>query len=202
MVTRNGYVKRTEAGAFDNILSTGIIAAKLDEDDALVDVDVTDGTKDLVVATERGMTIRFDESEVRTMGRNTRGVRGIKLEGDDRVAGLVAIDDANECDLLTVTKHGYGKRTPVSEYRTQSRYGKGLIDIKTGERNGPVTAIEAVAEDDHLIVMSESGQIMRTRVADVSEQRRNTMGVIVMRLEDDDRVATVDVLPAERTAEE
>ena len=198
MVTRNGYIKRTEAGAFDNILSTGIIAAKLDEDDELIDVDVTDGTKDIVIGTAGGMTIRFDESEVRTMGRSARGVRGIDLEGEDRVAGMVAVDEDDERDLLTVTKKGYGKRTPFSEYRRQSRYGKGLIDIKTGERNGPATSLEAVEEDDHLIVMSESGQIMRTRVADVSEQGRNTMGVIVMRLEDDDRVASVDVLPAER----
>ncbi|WP_256299834.1 DNA gyrase subunit A [Haloarchaeobius salinus] len=202
MVTRNGYVKRTKTEDFQNILSTGIIAAKLDEDDELVDVDVTDGTKDLVIATENGMTIRFDEDEVRTMGRNTRGVRGIKLTEGDHVAGLVATDEDDDGALLTVTKRGYGKRTLLSNYRRQSRYGKGLIDIKTNERNGHVTSVKAVGEDDHLVVMSEQGQIMRTRVSDISLQGRNTMGVTVMDVADDDAVATVDVIPTPESTDE
>ncbi|MEF8831112.1 MAG: DNA gyrase C-terminal beta-propeller domain-containing protein, partial [Halobacteriales archaeon] len=196
MVTRNGYVKRTSCGEFENILSTGIIAVDLEEGDELVDVAVTDGTSDLVIATGEGMTIRFDESEVRSMGRNARGVGGIKLTGDDRVVGLVATQHGDDLDLLTVTEHGYGKRTPLSEYRTQSRYGKGLVDIKTDARNGQVTAVKAVADGDHLVAMSERGQIMRTRVAEISEQGRNTMGVRVMRLEEGDEVASVEVRPA------
>ncbi len=196
MATRRGYVKRTDCGEFENILSTGIIAAKLEDDDELVDVEVTDGHSDLVIATEGGMTIRFDEDEVRTMGRAARGVRGIDLGDGDRVAGLVATDDADDRHLLTVTENGYGKRTPLSEYRTQSRYGKGLIDIKTEARNGRVTAVKAVTDDDHLIAMSERGQIMRTRAADVSVVGRNTKGVVVMDLADGDHVAAVDVLPA------
>ncbi|MFD1645625.1 DNA gyrase subunit A [Haloarchaeobius litoreus] len=202
MVTRNGYVKRTKTEDFQNILSTGIIAAKLDEDDELVDVDVTDGTKDLVIATEDGMTIRFDEDEVRTMGRNTRGVRGIRLTEGDHVAGLVATEEDDDKALLTVTKRGYGKRTLLSNYRRQSRYGKGLIDIKTNERNGHVTSVKAVEQDDHLVVMSEQGQIMRTRVSDISLQGRNTMGVTVMDVIDDDAVATVDVIPTPESTDE
>ncbi|GAB3673760.1 DNA gyrase subunit A [Halopiger thermotolerans] len=195
MVTRNGYVKRTAGEEFDNIRSTGIIASDLEEGDELVDVEVTDGTKDLVIATEGGMTIRFDEDEVRAMGRTARGVNGIKLEGDDAVAGLVATDEADDKALLTVTRNGYGKRTRLSEYSRQSRYGKGLIDIKTGDRNGPVTAVKAVDDDDQLVVMSEDGQIMRTRVDEISTVGRNTMGVIVMEVEGDDAVASVDVVP-------
>ncbi|MCU4742035.1 DNA gyrase subunit A [Halobacteria archaeon AArc-m2/3/4] len=195
MATRDGYVKRTAGEEFDNILSTGIIAASLEEGDELVDVEVTDGTKDIVVATEGGMTIRFDEDEVRSMGRNARGVGGIKLEGDDAVAGLVATDEADDRALLTVTRNGYGKRTLLSEYRTQSRYGKGLIDIKTNDRNGPVTAVKAVTEDDHLVIMSEDGQIMRTRAGEISTVGRNTMGVTVMDVASDDAVASVDVIP-------
>ncbi|MFB6163270.1 MAG: DNA gyrase subunit A [Halococcoides sp.] len=194
MVTRDGYVKRTCAAAFENINASGIIAAKLDEGDALVDVAVTDGERDIVIATEGGMTIRFAESEVREMGRTARGVRGIDLEGDDRVAGLVATSEADR-DLLTITENGYGKRTPLAEYRRQSRYGKGLIDIDTGERNGPVASVHAVESDDHVVVVSESGQIVRTPVADISEVGRNTMGVIVMELESGDRVACADVIP-------
>ncbi|MFU8869190.1 DNA gyrase subunit A [Natronococcus sp.] len=201
MVTRNGYVKRTAGEEFDNIRSTGIIAADLEEGDELVDVEVTDGSTDLVIATEGGMTIRFDESEVRAMGRNARGVNGIKLTDGDAVAGLVATDEADERALLTVTRNGYGKRTPLSEYRTQSRYGKGLIDIKTDDRNGPVATVKAVDDDDHLVMMSERGQIVRTRVDEVSTVGRNTMGVIVMDVEEGDAVASVDVLPAASVAD-
>jgi DNA gyrase subunit A len=202
MVTRNGYVKRTAGEEFDNIRSTGIIAADLEDGDELVDVEVTDGSQDLVIATEGGMTIRFDEGEVRAMGRNARGVNGIKLTDGDAVAGLVATDEADERALLTVTRNGYGKRTPLSEYRTQSRYGKGLIDIKTDGRNGHVATVKAVDADDHLVMMSERGQIVRTRVDEVSTVGRNTMGVIVMDVEDGDAVASVDVLPAASVADE
>ncbi|MFP8890481.1 DNA gyrase subunit A [Natrialbaceae archaeon A-CW2] len=195
MVTQNGYVKRTAGSAFDNILSTGIIAASLEEGDELVDVDVTDGSKDLVIATEQGMTIRFDEEEVRAMGRNARGVNGIKLQEGDAVAGLASTDEDDDRALLTVTKNGYGKRTLLSAYRTQSRYGKGLIDIKTNERNGPVTAVKAVTEADELVMMSERGQIMRTRASEISTVGRNTMGVTLMDVESGDAVASVDVIP-------
>jgi DNA gyrase subunit A len=195
MVTREGYVKRTCVTEFGNILSTGIIAAKLGDSDELVDVEVTDGTGDLVIATEQGMTIRFDEDEVREMGRTARGVRGIDLEDGDSVAGMVATDDDDNRALLTVTRTGYGKRTLLSEYRAQSRYGKGLVDIKTNDRNGRVATVKAVEGDDDIVVMSESGQIMRCPVDEISTQGRNTMGVTVMKLEDDDRVATVTVLP-------
>ena len=196
MVTRNGYVKRTCCTEFENILSTGIIAAKLEDGDELIDVDVTDGTGDLVIATEAGMTIRFDEGEVSEMGRSARGVNGIKLQGDDRVAAMVATDDDDPRSLLTVTEHGFGKRTKLDEYRTQSRYGKGLIDIKTDDRNGRVSTAKAVTDEDHLVIMSEQGQIMRIRAGDVSQVGRNTKGVTIMGLEDDDRVASVTVVPA------
>ena len=130
------------------------------------------------------------------MGRSARGVNGIKLQADDEVAGIVATDDADDRDLLTVTRNGYGKRTALSEYRVQSRYGKGLIDIKTNERNGEVCSLNAVSDGDGLVIMSESGQIMRTHVAEVSRQGRNTMGVKVMNLGAGDWVAGVDVVPS------
>ncbi len=196
MVTRQGYVKRTCCDQFENILSTGIRAAKLADGDELVDVDVTDGTGDLVIATEQGMTIRFDESEVSEMGRSARGVHGIKLQDDDRVAAMVATTDTDDRSLLTVTENGYGKRTRLSEYRPQSRYGQGLIDIKTDERNGRVSTAKAVTDDDHLVIMSAQGQIMRIRAGDISEVGRNTKGVTIMELEEGDSVASVTVVPA------
>ena len=201
MVTRQGYVKRTHGAEFDNILSTGIIAADIGEDDELIDVEVTDGTGDLVIGTEHGMTIRFDETEAREMGRTARGVRGIDLEGDDRVAGMVATTDDDERALLTVTRQGYGKRTPLTEYRAQSRYGKGLIDIKTDERNGPVATVKAVEESDHIVVMSDDGQIMRCPVAEISTVGRNTKGVTIMEVDAGDSVASVTVLPDKSSAE-
>jgi DNA gyrase subunit A len=191
MVTRGGYIKRTPVTEFDNILSTGIRAVRLEEGDELADVAVTDGTGDVIIGTREGMAIRFDETEARSMGRSARGVNAIKLQDDDEVVGLVGTTDG-DTSLLTVTWHGYGKRTPLSEYRVQSRYGKGLIDIKTNERNGPVVALETVTPDDDVLLMSENGQIMRTHAGEVSEQGRNTMGVRVMKL-DDDWVASVDV---------
>ena len=200
MVTRQGYVKRTCCDQFENILSTGIRAAKVEDGDELVDVDVTDGTGTLVIATEEGMTIRFDESEVREMGRSARGVRGIDLQDGDRVAAMVAATDADDRSLLTVTEHGFGKRTRLAEYRTQSRYGKGLIDIKTDERNGRVSTAKAVTDDDHLVIMSGQGQIMRIRAGDISEVGRNTKGVTIMELDDGDAVASVTVVPATESA--
>ncbi|MGM0716546.1 MAG: DNA gyrase subunit A [Halobacteriota archaeon] len=195
MATRNGYVKRTAVSAFENVHSGGIRALRLEDDDSLVDVEVTPGDGDLLLGTREGMTIRFAESDARPMGRSARGVNGIDLEGDDQVAGLVAATADDERHLLTVTKNGYGKRTPLSEYRRQSRYGKGLIDIKTDARNGSVCAINAVSGGDGLVIMTEAGQIMRTYVGEVSQIGRNTKGVVVMRLDEDDRVAGVDVVP-------
>jgi len=193
MVTTNGYIKRTNVENFQNILSTGIIATKLDEDDALADVEVTNGSQDLVLASRGGMAIRFAESEVRAMGRSARGVRGIKLDDDDEVAALAGIDPDRHQWVLTVTENGYGKRTDIDKYRRQSRNGKGLIDIKTNERNGRVCEMETVGPDDHLFVMSGDGQILRTPVEDLSTVGRNTMGVIVMDLDPGDSVASVDV---------
>jgi len=131
MATQGGYVKRTAVSAFENVHSGGIRALRLEDGDSLVDVEVTFGDGDLLLGTHNGMTIRFDESDARPMGRSARGVNGIDLRDGDRVAGLVAAGTEDDRDLLTVTKNGYGKRTALSEYRRQSRYGKGLIDIKT-----------------------------------------------------------------------
>ena len=202
MVTRNGYIKRTAVGAFQNIHRSGIRAIRLEDDDELVDVEVTDGDRTLVMTTADGMSIRFDESDVRAMGRSARGVRGIDLQGGDTVAGVAAVDTDRHNWLLTVTKNGYGKRSDIGEYRVQSRNGKGLIDIKTGDRNGSVCAMETVGPGDHLVVMSRSGQIMRTPVEDISTVGRNTMGVIVMDLDDADRVACLDVIPREMVTDE
>lgn len=194
MATQDGYVKRTEVTAFENVHSGGIRAARLEDGDELIDVEVTDGSGDLLIGTNRGMLIRFAEHEVRPMGRTARGVHGIKLSENDQVAGIVAAEADDTRDLLTVTRNGFSKRTPLGKYRRQSRYGKGLIDIKTDARNGEVCAINAVSEHDSLVIMSESGQIMRSRVDEVSEVGRNTKGVVIMRLDAEDKVSGVDTI--------
>ncbi|MFB6109466.1 MAG: DNA gyrase subunit A [Halodesulfurarchaeum sp.] len=193
MVTREGYVKRTPAEDFENIRSTGIIATRLDDGDELVDVEITDGESQLMIGTRQGRAIRFAEADVRPMGRTARGVRGITLEPGDAVAGVTSVRPDDDRYLLTVTENGYGKRTPLSEYRPQSRNGKGLMDIKTGERNGPVATLRTVSADDHVIAMSEAGQITRMPVAEISAIGRNTKGVLVMRVEATDRLAEVSV---------
>jgi len=197
MVTRDGYIKRTSVDEFQNINSTGIRAVRLEDGDQLVDVEVTDGDRTLVVATADGMSIRFDEDDVRAMGRSARGVRGVDLQGKDTVAGVAGVDTERHSWVLTVTENGYGKRSDIEEYRVQSRNGKGLIDIKTNDRNGQVCAMETVGPGDHLVVMSQTGQIMRTPVEGISIVGRNTMGVIVMELESGDQVACLDVIPRE-----
>ena len=196
MVTRQGKVNRTVATEFERVLSTGIIAIRLEEGDELADVEVTDGASHIVIGTRQGMVIRFDETEARATGRRTKGVNGVRLRDGDAVAGLVSAEPDDERWLLTVTRNGYGKRTNLSEYRPQSRYGLGLVDIKTEERNGPVVSIKSVVEDDHIAVITEEGQLMRAPVTEVSTVGRNTKGVVIMRTDDDDAVAAVDVIPA------
>jgi len=193
MVTRNGKVKRTPASEYEDVLSTGIIGIRLEHGDELVDVEVTDGENDLVIGSEHGMAIRFDESEARSTGRATKGVNGIKLREGDAAVGVVSTHENDDRALFTVTENGYGKRTPLTEYRPQSRYGYGLTDIKTGERNGHVVTVKAVTDDDHLVAMSQSGQIMRTVAGEVSTVGRNTKGVKIMDVDEGDHVASVDV---------
>ena len=197
MVTAAGYIKRTHIDAFQHIYGRGIIATRLAEGDALVDVEITDGDADLIVGTAGGMAIRFAETEVRPMGRTARGVHAIELTDGDRVVGVTHTHGDGDTQILSVTERGYGKRTPIDAYRAQSRYGKGLIDIKTDARNGAVTAICAVEGGEDLVVMSEAGQLMRTRVDEISSVGRNTKGVVVMRMDAGDEVAAVALAPGD-----
>ena len=148
------------------------------------------------------MAIRCEESEARARGRTARGGIGIDLREGDAGAGVAAVNDEYHNWVLTVTENGYGKRSDLDEYRPQSRNGKGLVDIKTGSRNGSVVAIEAVTHGDHLVAMSGDGQIVRTRIEEISTVSRNTMGVIVMNLEPDDEVAAVDIVPESAYADD
>jgi len=204
MVTRRGTVKKTELTAFKRPLGRGIIALGLDEGDQLIGVARTRAGDQVILSTRDGMAIRFDESDARSMGRTAHGVRGIKLEGDDEVIGMVVANGQEDAaSLLTVCANGYGKRTALAEYRSQNRGGKGLIDIKTTDRNGPVVAISKVTDDDEVMLTTAGGIIIRTRVGDISLIGRNTQGVRLIRVEEGDSVRSLAKLPEEEiTVEE
>lgn len=211
MATRNGLVKKTDLKAYSRPKKGGIIAIKLREDDELVDVVVTGPSDELVLSTAKGMAIRFKESDARSMGRNTSGVKGISLGDDDQLVGMVVADP--EATLLTVCQNGYGKRTPFgansddaesqeesssgARYRTQKRGGKGLRDIKATDRNGPAIGICRIDDDDEILMMTARGKIQKIRASDVSVIGRNTQGVRIMNLDKDDTLAAVVRVPQE-----
>ncbi len=176
--TRKGLVKRTALSEYRNVHAGGIRAIRLTEGDDLIEVRLVENGQDVLLATANGQSIRFTIDErVRAMGRNTQGVKGITLIGDDRVIGMAVLDVDQEGTLLTVCALGYGKRTPFEEYPSQNRGGKGVITIKTSERNGQVVAVRSVTEVDSLILISNTGQIIRTSVNSISTLGRNTQGV-------------------------
>ncbi|WP_410507207.1 DNA gyrase subunit A [Methanosarcina hadiensis] len=188
MATRAGTVKKTPLSEFKNPRRAGIIAVSLDEGDELVRVLLTDGKKEIVMVSKKGKAIRFSEEDVRPMGRTARGVRGMTLEGpDDEVVSLDLVDETTT--LLTVTDNGFGKRTEYSQYPSHRRGGKGVITIVTNPRNGFVSSVKSVAEDDELMFTSAEGIIIRIPVKDISIQGRNTQGVRVMNIKHGDKVS-------------
>jgi len=193
-VTRKGVVKRTDLNAFSNVRSAGIIALGVDDGDSLVAVFITDGTKDVLLSTAQGMSIRFAESEVRSMGRQAYGVKGITLEQGDEVVGADVVEPGTT--ILTVTANGYGKRTEEAEYRVQGRGGKGIIDIKTTERNGDVVGLAQVKDRDEVMLVTNGGMLIRIKVHDISVIGRNTQGVRLISLESaGEKVSSISKLP-------
>jgi DNA gyrase subunit A len=186
MATERGIVKKTRLDAFSNPRKVGIIAILLDEGDRLLSVQMTGGQDEVILASRNGMAIRFDEAQVRPTGRNTHGVHAMNLEQGDRVVGMVATRP--ESQLLTITEHGFGKRTIVSEYRKIRRGGKGVIDIQTSERNGKVVCVMEVVEEDEIMLITQKGIAMRCGVREIRLISRNTQGVRIIRVDEDDRV--------------
>ncbi|HKW85604.1 MAG TPA: DNA gyrase C-terminal beta-propeller domain-containing protein, partial [Nitrospiraceae bacterium] len=192
MATRQGVIKKTELSAYGNPRQGGIIALSLDEGDKLIGVQITDGQREILLGTRQGIVIRFKEDEVRPMGRTAYGVRGITLEEGNEVIGMETITPDSTTSILTVTEGGYGKRTPVTEYRIQGRGGKGIISVKTTERNGLAVGFLQVRDEDEIVLMAAKGKILRCKVDDIRQIGRNTQGVRILDLEDvDDRVIGV-----------
>jgi len=224
--TRNGTVKKTPLKDFCNVMSRGIIAIGIDKGDELVGTTLTDGNQIIFLASHDGQAIRFDESDVRDMGRPAYGVRGMKLDTKDYIVGMATtpkdpkkaeaevekakaeagVPGATATDetipikgslILSVTENGYGKRTPADEYRLQGRGGSGVINVKTTERNGKVVGIAQVDEDSELMLISQYGKIIRMDSSTIRESGRSAQGVRLLHMEPGDRVAAAVVIPAE-----
>ena len=198
--TAGGVVKRTALKDYRNVNSAGIIAVNLREGDRLIGVNWTGGADHIILGTRNGMAIRFDENDVRVMGRNATGVKGIDLAGDDEVVAMIRVPEGEEADLLTVTEHGYGKRTPTTEYlvqsedgstRAQSRGGKGRRDINCSRRNGCVAVLLRIGENDDLMLVTQAGMMVRIHAGSIRQTGRNTQGVRVVNLTADDRLVGV-----------
>ncbi len=193
-VTKKGVVKKTDLTAFSNVRQSGLIALSVEDGDSLVAVKITDGSKDILLSTAQGMSIRFSETEVRSMGRAAYGVKGITLEPGDEVVGADVVEKGTT--ILTVTENGYGKRTEESEYRVQGRGGKGVIDIKTTDRNGKVIGLVQVRDEDEVMLVTSQGMLIRMRVKEISVIGRNTQGVRLISLESpQEKVTGVSKLP-------
>ncbi|MFB0525011.1 MAG: DNA gyrase C-terminal beta-propeller domain-containing protein, partial [Phycisphaerae bacterium] len=195
MATRNGVVKKTKLSAYSNPRPSGVIAINLDPNDALIAVEMTTGNDHIVLGTRDGMTIRFGESEVRSMGRASRGVKGIKLRPGDTVVGMVIVEE--KASLFTVCENGYGKRTGMDSYRPQSRGGVGLKNIKTTTRNGKVVSLQAVQNKDDLMMITANGMIIRTGLDEVRSIGRNTQGVRLIKLKAGDKLVAAEKIVAE-----
>jgi DNA gyrase subunit A len=194
MATANGRVKKTPLTAFSHQRSSGIIALALRDEDELVGVALTEGESHIMLFASSGKAIRFREKNVRSMGRVAAGVRGIRLSGDQRVISLIIL---SEGQILTATANGFGKRTPVDEFKVQGRGGQGVIAIKTSERNGALVGALQVKEDDEIVLISSLGTLVRTPATDISVISRNTQGVTLIRLDKRDQLVGLDSLQAD-----
>lgn len=198
--TRQGVVKRTNVAEFSNIRQNGLKALNLRDEDELINVFLTDGNTDVIIGTKYGYSVRFNEAVVRNMGRSATGVRGVNLRDGDKVVGASAITDQDE--VLVITEKGYGKRTMAGEYPTKGRGGKGIKTANITEKNGPLAGLLTVKGDEDLMIITDTGVMIRTGVANISQTGRSTQGVKVMRLDQDAKIVTFTTVQADEKDEE
>jgi DNA gyrase subunit A len=196
MVTRKGVIKKTALSDFQNIRSNGIIAINIDEGDELLDVVTTDGTKRIFIATHNGFAIRFDEKNARPMGRATRGTRGIDLRKDDFVVSVCPVSPDDSEKMLSVSERGYGKQTPISTYRLQSRGGKGVINMKTTEKTGKVVAVFPVDADSEIMIITQQAKLIRLEADAIRKTGRSAQGVRLIKVDEDDMVTSASLVEA------
>jgi DNA gyrase subunit A len=200
MVTRKGTVKKTELSEFANIRNNGIIAMGIDEGDELIAAEMTDGTRKIFMATHEGMAICFDESHVRPMGRPAYGVRGITLDDTDYVISVAAVTD--DAEMLSISERGYGKRTKLEEYRVTGRAGKGVINMKTSDRNGNVVAVLPVSDESQVLIITNQGKLIRVETRGIRESGRSTQGVKLIDTSDGDMVTSASLIERQQVATE
>jgi len=188
--TEHGIVKRSDLTDYKNIKQTGLRGIKIQDGDALVSVRVSDGTKDVLLCSTSGKIIRFSEEDCRSMGRVSQGVKGISIDETEKIIGMEIIDDSSE--ILSITERGYGKRTSASQYRKQSRGGKGILAMRLTEKNGDIIAIKPVTDKDDLMVITDKGQVVRTKISGISLMGRATQGVRIISLKEGENVVAVE----------
>jgi DNA gyrase subunit A len=194
MVTRKGVIKKTALSDFQNIRTNGIIAINIDEGDQLLDVVLTDGTKRIFIATHNGLAIRFDESQARPMGRATRGTRGIDLRADDFVVSVCPVSNEDTERMLSVSEQGYGKQTPITTYRLQSRGGKGVINMKTTEKTGKVVAVFPVEDESEIMIITQQGKLIRLEADHIRKTGRSAQGVRLIKTDSSDKVTSASLV--------
>jgi len=200
LCTRKGIIKKTTLAAFSNPRRGGIIAINLADDDELIAACRTNGSQEIIIASKGGKSIRFPENQVRAMGRSAVGVRGITLQGSDEVVGMEILSPG--ATVLTVTERGYGKRTPLDDYRLQRRGGQGVITIRTTERNGEVVGVAQVVDDDQVMLITDGGKVLRSPVSGISTMGRATQGVRVMNLASEEKLVSMARLADESDVSE
>ena len=198
MATKNGLIKTTPLQEYNSSRKTGLLAITLKDDDELIDVRLTDGQDNVVLVTEKGLCITFDEKDVRPVGRSAQGVLGIRLDEDDTVIGMESILSNNKgVTLLAITENGFGKRTELDEYRVQNRGGRGVITYKITPKTGNIVGIRMAKEDDDVMLITNSGTIIRINVKDVSILGRATQGVTLMRTNENEKVVSIETVEPE-----
>ena len=201
MATRNGIIKKTALNEYMSVRKTGLIGITLKDEDELIDVRLTDGEDNVVLVTNKGMCITFDEKDVRPMGRVSQGVIGIRVAEDDYVIGMESIIQGSKATLLAITENGFGKRTELDEYRVQTRGGKGVITYKVTPKTGNLVGIRIATDDEDVMLITDTGTIIRLKVADISVLGRSTQGVTLMRT-NEGKVVSIETIPMDEKAEE
>jgi DNA gyrase subunit A len=199
MATRNGYVKKSLLEEFTNIRKGGLVAINLRDDDELIQVQLTDGDREVIMASHKGMAIRFDESDVRPMGRSAMGVKGMELDGGDYIIGMELVK--KDAYVLSISENGYGKKTLIEEYRLQGRGGKGIITMNTTKKTGGLVALKIITDDDDLMIINSEGTIIRIDSREIASTGRNTQGVVLMKLDEGVSVASVARVTREQDEE-
>ena len=194
MGTKNGLIKKTALSEYNSARKTGLLAITLKEDDELIDVRLTDGEDNVVLVTKKGMSITFDEKDVRPVGRSAQGVIGIRLDEGDQVIGMESIINGNNATLLAITENGFGKRTELEEYRVQNRGGKGVITYKITPKTGNIIGIRIATGTEDIMLITDTGTIIRLKVNDVSILGRSTQGVTLMRTNDGGKVVSIELV--------